>query len=624
MSSGISRAAPRPDAGVETWLAWLESVSGPRIDLGLDRVRNVVDRLALWDGTPPLIATVAGTNGKGTVVHAVDALLRATSTLSVGRYTSPHVFDFRERIVIDGTVVDDARLQAAFERVAQAMDAALESASIEAPLTYFEFTTLAAMACFESAGVDVVVLEVGLGGRLDAVNVWDPDVTAVTSIALDHEAFLGSTLDAIAREKAGIARVDVPCWVAEVDGPPALLQALSDRGARIRAPASFDWFLSPGSKRDGSAIAWRWVRPDGVRCVIPVTLTKARAEGLPLSPSDHDLPKQVGRSCGTFDRSLVRHDFVVDEVDVSGRSRCSKSSHFDGLVRDSDRQPETLERAIWLELQGARGRNLAVAVGVVCDLLALMRGTVSTQSLERSGSSAVQSPSLKAIPVEALWTRPPGRFERMLIRFRRETFDRESISSDAPVSTDGLKISGVGVIRLSDIRLERAGGIKPLIENGPSLDNEPSLDETRRSEVVTRLVVFDVAHNPAAVAELLRMLDREAIEPEDVVFGAMADKDLVAIFSQCASHPALSRARWWLGRPNVARAASFAVLVAKAGDAGLQRLFELDSLSNWCGVVLRASSSTAPILVFGSFFTVAEGATCAPGNGGGFWVHRSA
>jgi dihydrofolate synthase / folylpolyglutamate synthase len=181
---------------LEQWLAYQAQVHPQAIDLGLERLRVVLERLKWQQPTVPVI-TVAGTNGKGSVSAYCAATLRAAG-FKVGTFTSPHLRDYRERIRVHDRLVHAEELVAAFEKI--------EAARGPTPLTFFEFNALAALLIFEAAGLDAWVLEIGMGGRLDAVNVVDPDVAVVTSIGLDHQEYLGDTLEAIAREKAGIFR----------------------------------------------------------------------------------------------------------------------------------------------------------------------------------------------------------------------------------------------------------------------------------------------------------------------------------------------------------------------------------------------------------------------------------
>jgi dihydrofolate synthase / folylpolyglutamate synthase len=181
---------------LDQWLAYQAQVHPQAIDLGLERLRVVLERLEWRQPTVPVI-TVAGTNGKGSVSAYCTAILGAAG-YKVGTFTSPHLRDYRERILIHDRMAHAEELVAAFEKI--------EAARGSVSLTFFEFNALAALLIFEAAKLDAWVLEIGMGGRLDAVNVVDPAVAVVTSIGLDHQDYLGDTLEAIAREKAGIFR----------------------------------------------------------------------------------------------------------------------------------------------------------------------------------------------------------------------------------------------------------------------------------------------------------------------------------------------------------------------------------------------------------------------------------
>ena len=207
---------------LEQWLAYQAQVHPQAIDLGLERLREVLGRLEWQQPTVPVI-TVAGTNGKGSVSAYCAAILNAAG-FKVGTFTSPHLRDYRERIRVHDRLAHAAELVNAFEKI--------EAARGATALTFFEFNALAALLIFEAAGLDAWVLEIGMGGRLDAVNVVDPSVAVVTSIGLDHQEYLGDTLEAIAREKAGIFR---PGKTAVIGGrePSLSLEAVA-RG--LKAP----------------------------------------------------------------------------------------------------------------------------------------------------------------------------------------------------------------------------------------------------------------------------------------------------------------------------------------------------------------------------------------------------
>ncbi|MEX0603887.1 MAG: bifunctional tetrahydrofolate synthase/dihydrofolate synthase [Marinobacter sp.] len=206
--------APATGASLEQWLAYLEAVHPSEIDLGLDRVLVVLRRLFAGPIKGRVI-TVAGTNGKGSTVTCLEALLQGAGR-TTGAYTSPHLSRYNERIRINGVEVDDGEIITAFE----AIDAARRKVS----LTYFEFSTLAAFLIMESHGVEDWILEVGLGGRLDAVNVLDAELAIITSVDIDHTAWLGTDRETIGFEKAGILRFGKPAIYADVDPPSSVLQ----------------------------------------------------------------------------------------------------------------------------------------------------------------------------------------------------------------------------------------------------------------------------------------------------------------------------------------------------------------------------------------------------------------
>lgn len=242
----------RADA-LADWLEWLERLHPRAIDLGLERVGRVARALGVDRPRVPVL-TVAGTNGKGSVCAMLEAILAAEG-VRVGVYTSPHLRRFNERVRIAGEHATDGALCEAFARV--------ERARAETSLTAFEFATLAALDLFARAGVDCLVLEVGLGGRLDATNIVDPDVAIVTSVGLDHAEWLGSDLDAIAREKAGIARAGRPLVCGEAAPPAGLLEAAAALGARVVRPGAGFGFARAA---DGT---WRWRSADAAWEALP-------------------------------------------------------------------------------------------------------------------------------------------------------------------------------------------------------------------------------------------------------------------------------------------------------------------------------------------------------------------
>ena len=221
---------------LDEWLTLQESVHPQSIDMGLERVTRVAQTLGVATPAFPVI-TVAGTNGKGSVAAHLEALLRALGA-STGLFTSPHFVRYNERIRVGGSEVGDAELIAAFERIEEARGATT--------LTFFEYNTLAALLVFGAARVDAAVLEVGLGGRLDATNLVDADVAVLASIGFDHREWLGDTLELIGAEKAGIFRAGRPAVLGTPQMPASVYEAISRLAARpVVAERDFHWQIRP-------------------------------------------------------------------------------------------------------------------------------------------------------------------------------------------------------------------------------------------------------------------------------------------------------------------------------------------------------------------------------------------
>lgn len=290
---------------LEDWLEWQLAQHTQEIQLGLDRVRTVAESLALLPVTVPCVI-VAGTNGKGSTATLVAGLLGASA--SVGLYTSPHLWRYNERIAIDGEPVSDAAIVDAFE--------AIEAVRGDLPLTYFEFGTLAALWIFARRSVDYLVLEVGLGGRLDAVNIVDADVALITQIGLDHCDWLGSDREAIGHEKAGVLRAQQPAFCADRDQPASIAAQARRVGANLKViAADFDigvddaggqWLYRQGDEEGLTLTAHAAVMPDN----LALAIAGVRALGLPLNAT------QVANACAIQARLAGRREVVDAPIPI--------------------------------------------------------------------------------------------------------------------------------------------------------------------------------------------------------------------------------------------------------------------------------------------------------------------
>lgn len=284
-------------ASLADWLSHLETLHPKTIALGLERVAQVKQRLDLEPDFPVIV--VGGTNGKGSVCAMLESILHAAG-YKVGCYTSPHLLRYNERVRIAKQEVGDAELCASF--------GAIEQARGDTELTYFEFGTLAAMQCFIAHKVDVAILEVGLGGRLDAVNVFDADVAIVTSVDIDHTDYLGGTREQIAFEKAGIFRTGKVAICADSDVPPVL----REHAQRIEAEL---WCIGDEFGLRAHQGQWDYFGKDGGRSALPYPalrgafqLQNASAVLATLDVLKTELPVSM---------SAVRRGLI--EVELAGR-----------------------------------------------------------------------------------------------------------------------------------------------------------------------------------------------------------------------------------------------------------------------------------------------------------------
>ena len=325
-------------ATLEEWLDHQERLHPSAIALGLERVRAVWERLGAPRGGP-IVIVVGGTNGKGSTVAFLEAIL-AASCLRVGAYTSPHLLRYNERVRIAGAQVDDATLIAAFERI--------ELAREDTPLTYFEFGTLAALLAFAATPLDVVLLEVGLGGRLDAVNIVDADAAIVTTIDVDHAELLGTDRESIGFEKAGIFRRGRPAIVGERQPPAALLEHAESLGARLdRAGIDFAHREAPAG--------WTWIHRDGTRHDLPETRLDA--------PSQRDNASAALAALHALRAQLaVRDDAIVEGIATATLpGRLQRLRFAPELVVDVGHNPQAArELGEWLDRHPVPGRSHAV------------------------------------------------------------------------------------------------------------------------------------------------------------------------------------------------------------------------------------------------------------------------
>jgi len=246
---------PQATSPLATWLHYLENLHSTAIELGLSRVRKVAAAMDVLKPAPTVF-TVAGTNGKGTTCRVLETALIAAG-FRVGVYSSPHLVRYTERVRIQGEELPQACHTASF--------ATIEAAREDTSLTYFEFGTLSALLLFKQQQVDVVILEVGLGGRLDATNIVDADVAIITSIALDHTDWLGPDRESIGREKAGVFRGGKPAIVGEPDMPQSIADVAAEKGANLlRRGVDWDYQLA-GSH-------WTFRDTDGELSELPLPL----------------------------------------------------------------------------------------------------------------------------------------------------------------------------------------------------------------------------------------------------------------------------------------------------------------------------------------------------------------
>ncbi|MBS0579677.1 MAG: bifunctional tetrahydrofolate synthase/dihydrofolate synthase [Proteobacteria bacterium] len=344
------------------WLALHEAVHPHSIDMGLARVGRVAGALGLSQATHAVL-TVAGTNGKGSVAAHLEALLRARGART-GLFTSPHFLRYNERIRVNGVEAADADLVGAFERI--------EAARADTTLTFFEYNTLAALLIFRDAGVEAAVLEVGLGGRLDATNILDAHVAVLASVGFDHREYLGNTLEQIGREKAGIFRPGRAAVLGTDEMPASVFATIAGQGARaVLAGRDFGWqrHASAAWDYEGLEHSFSQLPPSALAGEIQyrnAATAFAAVEALALDPQPAPPVRALLRRLSPFDgRSAAQ---ALQQVRLAGRFQIVPGpvewildiAHNEPAARVLARQLR--ERA----LPGAAGRTYAV-IGVLAD-----------------------------------------------------------------------------------------------------------------------------------------------------------------------------------------------------------------------------------------------------------------
>jgi dihydrofolate synthase / folylpolyglutamate synthase len=388
-----SLPAPSASAGLPQWLAYLEALHPATIDLGLERVVAVRERLALQPRFP--IVTVGGTNGKGSTSAMLESCLRCAG-YRTGLYTSPHLLRYNERVCIAGRQADDRSLVAAFQAVEQARG--------DCSLTYFEFGTLAAMLMFIEARVEVAVLEVGLGGRLDAVNAFEPSCAIVTSVDLDHQNYLGSTREQIGREKAGILRARIPAIVADSEPPASLLEYANAIGAEI-------YLIDRDFGYRANEVQWEYWDWRSAHTVLPLPalrgayqLSNASAALAALSALRERLPVEMG----AIRRGLIQVDLPARFQVLPGRP---------AVVLDVAHNPHAARRlADNLRHMDGRGRRLAVFAMLkdkdIAGVVAAMNEVVDAWFIAPlSGPRGADQPTLESAFQRAGAAQPVNAFE---------------------------------------------------------------------------------------------------------------------------------------------------------------------------------------------------------------------
>lgn len=416
-----------PDASspLDQWLAYLEALHHTEIDLGLDRIREVAQRLKL--GFPYTTITVGGTNGKGSVCAMLEAITLAGG-YKVGLYTSPHLVDYNERIRLNGNFASDDQIIEQFCRI--------EAARGSVSLSYFEFSTLAALLLFDQEKVDIAILEVGLGGRLDAVNIVDSDVAIITSIDIDHSDHLGTTREQIALEKAHIFRPGRPAICADPQPPQTLIDYANSIGADLWLSGK-DFNYSGdrqqwgygGRKQRRSALAYPALR--GANQLLNASAALAALEAvrdkivvpqqavrLGLSHASPPGRFQIlpGQPVTILDVAHNPHAAAALGQNLANMPSTGKTYAVVGMLRDKDALGTLSKLAphvdYWLcaTVSGARalsGQELTKLVGEALRIANALPDAAVTRPAGLNGANGLMSPA-SGVPVQADEGHRPG------------------------------------------------------------------------------------------------------------------------------------------------------------------------------------------------------------------------
>lgn len=335
---------------LQAWLDWQLSLHVSAIDLELGRVQVVAERMKLLKPAFPL-ATIAGTNGKGSTAALLTSILQSQGT-KVGTFTSPHFLRYNERIAINRQSVSDTLICEAF--------AAIDTARGDISLTYFEFGALAAMWVFMHEGVDVAVLEVGLGGRLDAVNIWDADVAIITSIGIDHVEWLGDDRELIGREKAGIMRAAQLAICGDPEPPASIAQVAAETSAVLMQNGR-DFTVTPHLKTQFNLHFHDPEQPDAKSW-----MRLARPKALPGEV------QMQNAACAFLAYSHLAKQALVPELrDMKALDKAMRTTGLTGRLQRLQTKPDVyadvahnphaaLNLSHWLKKMPVKGKNVAI------------------------------------------------------------------------------------------------------------------------------------------------------------------------------------------------------------------------------------------------------------------------